>query len=110
MRPLLQLLAVLATLIHAPVFGADAAPADAKDYEIKLLRPLKVGTKYSVRAEGASLHHTTVRSAGEAARTSETGYGIRLEGTVEVLEVSEEDEEAKVACTVKRCVRITPDG
>jgi hypothetical protein len=100
----------LATFIHPVAFAAEDPPADAKDYEVKLLRPLKVGTKYSVRAEGASLHHTTVRATGEAARTSETGYGIRLEGTVEVLEVSDEGEEAKVACTVKRCVRITPDG
>ncbi len=88
----------------------DTKP-DTKDYEIKLVRPPKVGMKYSITADGAVERKTSFTIAGQKAGDEETDtFGIHLEGTVEVLEVNKDGEEGKVACKVTKCTRITAAG
>ena len=88
----------------------DEDGAQRLTYPIKLVRPPKVGQRYTITAEGAMLRNAVFRINGRKADETEEGFGVQLEGTVEVLGVNKDGEEAKVACAVKRCVRITPDG
>ena len=93
------------------LLGANAAAVRAADdYEIKLVRPPKVGQKYTVTVEGALVRTSTLKVNGQLAGKSDMGYGVVLEGTVEVLVVNTDGEEGKAACTVKRCVRVMPEG
>jgi hypothetical protein len=87
-----------------------ASSAQAIDYEIKLVRPVKVGQKYSMTADAAMTRVTKISLAGEKATVQEDGFGVRFEGTAEVLFVNSDGEESKVACTIGKCVRITPMG
>ena len=88
----------------------SAAIARAKDYEIRIVRPTEVGTKYKLSAEGALLRKTTIKMNDETKRQPEQGFGIRLEGVVEVLEVDAKKQEKKIACTIDRCVKVTGTG
>lgn len=99
-----------AALLLAGVVLVSATRAPAQDYEIKLVRPPKVGQKYSLTIEGAIVRATTFKVEGQEDRKSNDGYGVRLEGTVEVLAVNADGEEGKAACTVTKCVRITREG
>ena len=83
---------------------------DKKQYDVRITRPLKVGQKYRITADGALLRQVTLRSGREEKQQPEVGFGVRLEGTVEVLAVDDVGEESKVACTVDKCTRITPEG
>ena len=89
--------------------GTGTASA-AQDYEIKLVRPPKVGQKYTMTVEGALVRVSTGTVAGQPSGKHNEGYGVVLEGTVEVLAVNADGEEGKAACTVKKCVRVTPEG
>jgi hypothetical protein len=89
---------------------AGATAARAQDYEIKLVRPPAVGQKYTMTAEGAIVRASTLKLDGREARKTDNGYGVRLEGTVEVLAVNADGEEGKATCTVVKCVRTTRDG
>lgn len=91
------------------MFGGSAA-AFAQDYEIKLVRPPKVGQKYTMTVEGALVRTSSLKVEGKPAGKHDEGYGVVLEGTVEVLAVNGDGEEGKAACTVKKCVRVTPEG
>jgi hypothetical protein len=100
----------LAAIVVGLTFSTTAR---AEDYEIKLVRPVKVGQKYTLTAEGASLRKTKITIGDQKqkpAATDEDGFGVRLEGTVEILAVNSDGEEGKSACTVDKCVRITPQG
>jgi hypothetical protein len=94
------------------VSSATALPtrADAADYEIKLTRAPKVGQKYTLKVEGALTRETTLSMAGREATSVKEGFGVQLEGTVEVLGINGDGEEAKVAFTVSKCIRLTEDG
>ena len=81
-----------------------------KKYEIRIARPLPVGTKYRITADGALLRQTTLHVAGREQKQPDDGFACHLEGTVEVLALDKVGEEAKVACTVEKCTRITSDG
>lgn len=96
-------------LLFLTTTGAGAT-ALAQDYEIKLVRPPKVGQKYTMTAEAAIVRVYKFTVAGQPAGTQNSGYGVVLEGTVEVLVVNADGEEGKAACTVIRCVRVTPEG
>lgn len=89
---------------------ASASRVQAQDYEIKLVRPPRVGQKYSLTVEGAMVRAITIKIEGQQDRKRNEGYGVRLEGTVEVLAVNSDGEEAKAACTVTKCVRIVKEG
>ena len=106
-RPAAAVLVTLALLVGGSAATAGAA---AQDYEIKLVRPPKVGQRYTVSVEGAIVRTATLKVAGKEAGRNNSGYGVVLEGTVEVLAVNADGEEGKAACTVKRFVRVTPDG
>jgi hypothetical protein len=90
--------------------AVSSAPAQTPDYEIKLARPPKVGQKYAIKAEGAMSRNTSYTIDGKDAGTVTDGFGVQLEGTVEVLGVNKDGEEGKAACTVTKCVRITDEG
>jgi hypothetical protein len=107
-RTLSRYLATLILLLPGAV-AADDAPKD-QAYEIKLARPLKVGMKYSLTADGALVRNIKVTRGGETHDQPEDGYGVRLEGTVEVLALDDTGEEAKISCTVDKCARITSEG
>ena len=96
-------------LAFAGTAPAQDAPTD-KAYEIKLVRPLKVGQKYALTADGALVRNVKVTRGGETREQPEEGYGVRLEATVEILALDEVGEEAKLSCTVEKCARITPEG
>src|SRR5687768_8110627 len=102
-------LALLAGLYAAPAARADDKPADAarEQYEIRIARKIDVGTKYHLTADGALIRQVNIKSGGEAKQQPDDGFGIHLEGTVEVLALDAIGEEAKVACTVEKCTRIT---
>jgi hypothetical protein len=89
--------------------AADDAPKD-QAYQIKLARPLKVGMKYSLTADGALVRNVKVTRGGETHDEPEDGYGVRLEGTVEVLAIDDTGDEAKISCTVDKCARLTSQG
>jgi hypothetical protein len=71
---------------------------------------MDVGTKYALTADGALIRQVTVTTGGQTQHQPDDGFGIHLEGTVEVLALDAIGEEAKVACTVDKCMRITSKG
>ena len=101
-------LAAASLALFALLAGPTAA--HAQDYEIKLLRPPTVGQKYTMTVEGAIVRTATVKLNGQEVRKTNDGYGVRLEGTVEVRAVNADGEEGKATCTVAKCVRITREG
>ena len=105
-------LALLAGLYSASAARADDKPADAarEQYEIRIARKINVGTKYHLTADGALIRQVNIKAGGEAKQQPDDGFGIHLEGTVEVLALDAIGEEAKVACTVDKCTRITSKG
>ena len=105
----LRLLTCLALLLAAAHAAADDKP-DEKAYEIKLARPIKVGTKYAMTADGALVRQVTLKRGPVTQKQPEDGFGIHLEGTVEVLALDEIGEEAKVSIAIDKCTRITSEG
>ena len=103
-------LAALSVLLTSPLARAEDAPAKDKAYEVRIARKIEVGTKYALTADGALLRQVSLSAGGETKQQPDDGFGIHLEGTVEVLELDAIGEEAKVACTVEKCTRITPKG
>src|SRR5215216_1467976 len=111
-RRLLSTLFFLLLLAAVPIARADDEPKDGpkQEYEVKIHRKMPVGTKYYLTADGALIRQVKVSTAGQAKQQPDDGFGIHLEGTVEVLALDEIGEEAKVACTVDKCLRISSDG
>lgn len=103
-------IAPLAAALLALTLIAASATADDKTYAIKLVRPPKVGQKYTLTAEGAMTRHTVITVSGQPLNTTDDEYGVHLEGTVEVLAVNKDGEEGKAACTITKCTRVTPEG
>ena len=89
---------------------ANRAAGEEKAHEIKLARPIKVGTKYTIRTDGALVRQTTIKRGAVTQKQPEDGFGVHLEGTVEVLALDDLGEEAKVSVTVDKCTRITSEG
>ena len=104
-----RLLSCLVLLCACAAAAAQEKP-EAKAYEIKLARPLKVGTKYAMTADGALVRQVTVTRGGATQKQPEDGFGVHLAGTVEVLALDEIGEEAKVSVTIDKCTRITSEG
>jgi hypothetical protein len=111
-----QRLACFATLLLLCLCRAGAADepdkgsTDDKAYEVKLARPVKVGMKYHITTDGALVRETTISRAGTTAKQPDDGFGVHLEGTVEVLALDNIGEEAKVSIAVDKCSRITSAG
>ena len=89
---------------------AASASADDKVYEVKLHRPMKVGTKYSMTADGALLRQVALKRGAVTQRQPDDGFGVHLEATIEVLALDEIGEEAKVSCTIDKCTRQSSEG
>ena len=100
--------ALLLGLCAAAASGADEP--EKKEYEIKIARKIDVVAKYALTADGALIRHVTLTAGGVKQRRPDEGYGVHLEGTVEVLALDSIGEEAKVSCTVDKCTRITSQG
>jgi hypothetical protein len=100
--------ALLLLLTSAPAAQGNAA--QDKAYEIKLARPIKVGTRYAMTADGALLRQVTISRGGVTQKQPQDGYGIHFEATVEILALDEVGEEAKVSCVIDKCTRSAPDG
>ena len=83
---------------------------DDKAYEVKFARPVKVGMKYAMTTDGALVRETTIKRGAVTQKQPEDGYGIHLEGTVEVLALDDIGEEAKVSVVVDKCTRTTSEG
>jgi hypothetical protein len=110
----LNRLAIFLTLLAACAGATRAAFADEPDkdkaYEVKLARPVKVGMKYHITTDGALVRETTISRAGVTAKQPDDGFGVHLEGTVEVLALDQIGEEAKVSIAIDKCTRITSAG
>jgi hypothetical protein len=89
---------------------AFQASAEDKAYEVKLHRPMKVGMKYSMTADGAMLRQVTLKRGAVTQKQPDDGYGVHLEATVEVLALDDIGEEAKVSCTIEKCTRQSSEG
>src|SRR4029079_2939465 len=90
--------------------GFAEEPDKDKAYEVKLARPIKVGMKYHITTDGALVRETTISRAGVTAKQPDDGFGVHLEGTVEVLALDQIGEEAKVSIAIDKCARITSAG
>jgi len=88
----------------------DKAKDDDRAYEVKLARPVKVGMKYHITTDGALVRETTITRGAVTAKQPDDGFGVHLEGTVEVLALDQIGEEAKVSVVVDKCTRITSEG
>lgn len=86
----------------------NAANAE-QAYKVKLVRPPKVGDRYDVVIDGALLQQINSKIGDQASAPTENGYGVHLEGAIEVLGVNKDGEESKVRCTVRKCTHITAD-
>ena len=103
--------------------------ATAKDYEIKLHRPVVIGTRYSINLNLTRQDTSLAKVDGESQKPEEITSVVSLLGTVEVLDVSatgypvsEEYSVAKCTQTVNKktvdlvkpgtplVVRLTPQG
>jgi len=100
----------LALLCACGVSAAQDKPDPDKAYEVRLHRPFKVGMKYSLTADGALVRQVTIKRGDVKTNQPDDGFGVRLEGTVEVLALDQIGEEAKISCTVEKCARITSEG
>ena len=108
-----RLLCCLFVLCATAAAAAQDQPQDKpedKAYEIKLARPVKVGMKYALTTDGALVRETTIKRGAVTQKQPEDGYGVHLEGTVEVLALDDVGEEAKVSIAVDKCTRITSEG
>lgn len=101
----------LALVLLCLCAGAPAAAEEgAKDYDVRFARPIKVGAKYAMTADGAMLRQTTITRGGATQKQPEDGFGVHLSGTVEVLALDDIGEEAKVSIAIDKCTRITSQG
>jgi hypothetical protein len=96
--------AVLPVLLFASALLAQTAPA-AKDYAIKLHRPLKVGQKFAFSASGTTKGCMAQTLDGKT-RKQEEEHSAELVGVEEILAVDEKGGVTKVAITVEKCVKI----
>ena len=109
-RTIAALATVLGLFLRAARAGAEDQPDKDKSYEVKLARPVKVGMKYHITTDGALVRETTISRGGTTAKQPDDGFGVHLEGTVEVLALDQIGEEAKVSIAVDKCARITSAG
>lgn len=95
-------LALLLVPAARPAVGADAGEKD-KDYAIRFDRPAKAGDTYRLEALAATRLKRVIKIADDEPKTVQESVGVRLEGKVKVLAVTEKGKESKVACAVETC-------
>jgi hypothetical protein len=83
------------------------APLSAQDFEIKLVRPAKVGERYGVQSKGSQEQHLTVTIAGKAAPPQDQVMSAALTAKAEVLAVSPKGREIKTRFTVVKMTKMT---
>ncbi|HEX8911770.1 MAG TPA: hypothetical protein VF796_05380, partial [Humisphaera sp.] len=80
-------------------------PAAAEPtFPIQLSRPSKVGDRLTYEAIGAQRTKLTIRQAEGPPQERETAFGIRLSGTLRILETTGNGRETKVELAVRECV------
>src|SRR5437667_12848186 len=92
-------LSILPLLWAAPLARAEDTPGK-QEYEVKIARKIDVGTKYSLTADGALVREVKLTAGGQSDQQPDQGFGIHLEGTVEVLALDYIGEESKLDCAV----------
>lgn len=100
MRSTLPRLSLLAAL-----FCGLLATATAQDYEIKLVRTVKVGDKYGVVATGTAEQHVTMTVSGQPAPPRDQVMSASLTAKAEVLAVTAGGREAKSRFTITKLTR-----
>ena len=84
-------------LLAGTTLRADDAPkesASTEEYEVRIHRKLEVGTKYHITCDGALIRQVTLSAGGQTQKQPDDGFGVHLEGTVEVLALDGIGEEA----------------
>lgn len=77
-----------------------------RTYTIALDRDSKVGEKYNIAVSGSDLDTMTVSSNGKILNNETEAFTMRLEGTVQVLEIDDKKRPIKESVTIARCVKI----
>lgn len=97
MRHAIPLLTLVTTVLCGPV-----ATASAEDYQIKLVRPVKIGERYALVARGTQEQHMTITVAGQRTPPKDEMMSIALTAKAVVLVVSAGGSEMKTRFTVTR--------
>lgn len=85
------------------------APITAQDFEIKLIRPVKVGERYGVQSKAANEQHMTITADGQAMPPNDEVISTVLTAKAETLGVTPGGRECKTRFTVIKFVKITGD-
>jgi hypothetical protein len=88
------------------LFGAASAltAQDAKTYTITLDRPVKAGDKFHDKITFESVNSQVVSVGGKPVQENEEKAGAELEGTMEVLQATEQGNASKLKYTIKKLV------
>jgi hypothetical protein len=102
------LVTVLFALIPAPAH-ADGGASDAPAYSIVLDRPLTVGQRLHVKAEGSQDVRSTPIFMGQRRDVQRSVTWIELEAEAEVLAVDDKGRPTKIDYTIEKCERTFND-
>lgn len=97
---------VVLPLVRSPA----VALATPKEYEVRLHRPDKVGDRFDVKCEAATIRGTTVVVGEERREQPGEAFGIKLVGTVEVLATTPKGKATRISVVVRKCVRVAGDA
>jgi hypothetical protein len=89
----------------AMLLCALVASASAQDYEIKLVRTVKVGDRYGVVATGTTEQHMTMTVAGQPAPPRDQVMAANLTAKAEVLAATPGGRESKSRFTITKLTR-----
>lgn len=99
MRPMLAAFLLVLTLV--PNSKSAAGAQEAGEYEIRLNRPAKAGTKSSVTSSGELLQQVTVVANGQRQKQPALQLGLKLQGILEITRVDDRGREQALKCTVE---------
>ncbi len=95
---------LLQCLVVAVSVLAATAVVSAREYKIRIHRPVKVGDTYTLSARGSCETQTTLTLAGSPPSTQEQKDEIEIEGTMKVLAVNGQGNATKISCIADKCV------
>jgi len=106
----LHLKALVAVLVLSVAGFAMAAapetkaPAKAADYQIKLIRPAKVGAEYKVAVAAEQAMKNVTKEGDKVVKEEANKMSVDFAAAVKVVEVDKNGEPSKVSMTVDKCV------